>query len=88
MKLLDYTKVKNNQSGVTVIALTVVVIMLGLLAGITLSIVTGDESLLKKTDQDAEKYNRQIQNYESEYENLTQRVDGRENQVDTLPGEF
>ena len=88
MKLLDYTKVKDNQSGVTVIALTVVIIMLGLLAGITLSIVSGDESLLKKTDNDAQEYNRQIENYKSEYENLTQRVDGRENKVDTLPEEF
>ncbi len=88
MRLLNYTKAKNNQSGLTLIALTVAVIMLGLLAGITLSIVAGDESLLKKTDHDAEEYNRQIENYKSEYENITQKVDSRENQVDTLPEEF
>lgn len=88
MKILDYTKVKNSQSGLTLIALTVTVIMVGLLAGITLSIISGDESILRKTDQDAEKYNREVENYKSEYENLTQRVDGRENQVDTLPEEF
>lgn len=81
-------KSKDNQSGVTIIALTVTVVMLGLLAGITLSIVSSDKSLVEKTNQDAAEYNEQVQNYKSEYTNLTQQVDGRENKVDTLPEEF
>ena len=88
MRVLYCTKVKNNQSGVTVLALTVVVVMLGLLAGITLSIVSSDDSIVEKTNHDTAEYNRQVENYKSEYENLTQRIDGRENQVDTLPEDF
>lgn len=78
----------NEQSGVTVIALTVVVIMLFLLAGITLSIVTSDDSLVEKTNHDTAEYNKQVENYRTEYEGLTQRVDERENIVDSMPEDF
>ena len=88
MRLLKYTKVKDNQSGVTIMALTVVIIMLSLLTGITLSIVSSDESLIEKTNHDAQEYNRQVENYKNEYEGLTQRVDGRENIVDSMPEDF
>lgn len=78
----------NEQSGVTVIALTVVVIMLFLLAGITLSIVTSDDSLVEKTNHDTAEYNKQVENYRTEYEGLTQRVDERANIVDSMPEDF
>lgn len=78
----------NEQSGVTIIALTVVVIMLFLLAGITLSIVTSDDSLVEKTNHDTAEYNKQVENYRTEYEGLTQRVDERENIVDSMPEDF
>lgn len=88
MRLLKYTKAKNNESGVTIMALTVVIIMVSLLAGITLSIVSSDESLIEKTNHDTQEYHKQVGNYKNEYEGLTQRVDERENIVDTMPENF
>lgn len=88
MRLLKNTKVKDNQSGVTIMALTITIIMLGLLAGITLSIVSSDESLVEKTNHDTAEYNKQVENYREEYKNLTERVDGKENILDTLPEDF
>lgn len=88
MRLFEYTREKDNQYGVTLIALTFTIVLLLILSGITLSITAGDESLLKKTEQDTNKYNQQVEKYKEEYKGLTERVDGEKNRIDSMPEDF
>lgn len=88
MRLFEYTRERDNQYGVTLIGLAFTVLVLLILSGITLSITTGDESLLKKTEQDTTKYNQQVERYREEYKGLTERVDGEKNRIDSMPEDF
>lgn len=88
MRLFEYTREKDNQYGVTLIALTFTIVLLLILSGITLSITSGEQSLLKKTEQDTTKYNEQAEKYREEYKGLTERVDREKNRVDSMPEDF
>ena len=44
--------------------------------------------MLEKTNHDTAEYNRQVEDYKTEYEALTQKVDERENIVDSMPEDF
>lgn len=79
---------KDKQSGITMIALSFTIILLLILSGITLSITSGEKSLVKKTEQDTTKYNEQVEKYQEEYKGLTQKVDANKNRVDSMPEDF
>ena len=66
MKKISYKK----QRGVTIIALTVTIIVLLILAGISISILTGDNKLLGKSQQS--KRETEIMQYEEKLEILKQ----------------
>ena len=51
-------KQKNNVKGITLVALVVTIIVMLILAGISINMITGDNSILQKA-QDAKKYNDQ-----------------------------
>ena len=56
------TKVKQNNKGITLIALVVTIVVLLILAGITITAVIGDNGLINRAKTAAEKTNQAVQN--------------------------
>ena len=60
LKLKDMAKEKNLQEqGITLIALAVTIVLLLILAGVTISQITGDKGLFQRTKQAAEQYEKE-----------------------------
>ena len=60
----------SNSKGITLVALVITVIIMLILAGVAISIITGEDGLLGKVKESAEKYNNAAQKEEEEINNL------------------
>src|SRR5574344_2283598 len=69
------TTMVNGQKGITLIALIITVIVMLILAGVAISVLTGQDGLFDKTVGAAEKYNQSVANETATLDNLMAQLD-------------
>ena len=73
------------QSGITLVALVVTIVVLLILAGITIMYTMGDNSIFKKAQEAKEKTDQAIKNEQNYLENLANRLEEEYGTNQTTP---
>ena len=63
-------KIMNNKKGITLIALVITIVVLLVLAGVAISMITGQEGLFSKANYSAVEYNNKSQNEATQFNGL------------------
>ena len=66
---------KHNKRGITLVALVITVIVLLIIAGVSISLLTGGEGLFSKAKEAADKYNNVAENEEQQINQLVTNIE-------------
>ena len=78
-------KLKSNNKGITLVALVITIIVLIILAGVSISMLLGDDGIIQKAKEAAEKTDKAVQKEQQDLQNLLDQLNGSLSDTKSLP---